>query len=43
MHTADLEKGVKAGKAEMGHSQVLRIHLMIVNSEEGKISKLCLR
>lgn len=40
MHTADLEKGVKAGKAEMWHSQVLSIHLMTVNSEDGKISKL---
>lgn len=30
MCTADVEKGVKAGKAGMWHSQVLGVHLMTV-------------
>lgn len=37
MLRADSEQGGKASKAEVWHSQVLSLHLMTVNSEEGKI------
>lgn len=37
MLTADAEEGGKASKTEVWHSQVLSLHLMTVNSEEGKI------